>query len=63
MDERSPSPRAARRCSEWLRVCRELGWRGPDTMAMLCDLWWKYHDDDGNLYPPGQSRPTVSEKP
>jgi hypothetical protein len=26
-------------------------------MPFLCDLWWKYHDDDGQLYPSGQSRP------
>jgi hypothetical protein len=50
------SPNAARACSKWLDTCRELGWRRED-MPFLCDLWWKYHDDDGQLYPSGQSRP------
>lgn len=48
--ERRPTNLGAKRCSAWLSKCKELGWL-PSQMGMLCDLWWEYHDDNGNLTP------------
>jgi hypothetical protein len=49
-DGRNPTSNAARKCAEWLRWCRENGWPAEAT-GRLCDLWWEFHDDDGNLVP------------
>jgi len=54
-----PTLKAAKDCSNWLRACSDLGWRKED-MGRLADLWWEFHDDEGNLYPPGQTRPVVN---
>lgn len=40
--------RAARECAEWLGACLRLGWRQSD-LDFLEALWWKYHDERGNL--------------
>lgn len=40
--------KAIRECGEWLAACRRLGWRLED-LDTLEALWWKYHDDHGNL--------------
>jgi hypothetical protein len=39
---------AIRGCAEWLAACRRLGWRYED-LDFLEALWWKYHDERGNL--------------
>lgn len=47
---RHPSAHAARKCAEWLTWCRENGWPREST-GRLADIWWKFHDDQGNLMP------------
>lgn len=44
----SPTPNAAQNCAEWLKWCRRNGWPKEST-SRLCDLWWEFHDDEGNL--------------
>ena len=39
---------ALRGCAEWLATCIRLGWRHED-LDFLEALWWKYHDERGNL--------------
>lgn len=49
MNERpAPTSLGARRCAEWLKTCKKLGWPA-STTAKLCDLWWEYHDENGRL--------------
>lgn len=43
--------RAVRLCGEWLAECLRLGWRR-DQLDALEELWWRYHDDRGNLIDP-----------
>jgi len=56
MNERTPTANAARKCAEWLKSCKAIGWTADET-SMLCDLWWQYHDDNGNLV----SSPSTSD--
>lgn len=51
MSDREPSINAARKCSEWLKWCRDNGWPASST-PRLCDLWWEFHDDNGKLVEP-----------
>ena len=43
-----PTKTAVRRCAEWLAYCLEIGWNKAD-LDFLESLWWKYHDERGNL--------------
>lgn len=43
-----PSSKAARNCAEWLKFCLDIGWPKP-SLDGLESLWWKYHDERGNL--------------
>jgi hypothetical protein len=60
MHERSPKTQAIKRCSEWLAYCKSIGWPA-SSMGRLCDIWWEFHDDDGNLRE--SSTPTVRTDP
>lgn len=51
MNDRRPTNLGAKRCSEWLSACKQLGWL-PSQMGMLCDMWWEHHDDNGVLIEP-----------
>lgn len=48
MSEDTRTLKAVRDCGEWLAECLRLGWRKTD-LDFLEALWWKYHDDQGNL--------------
>jgi hypothetical protein len=43
-----------RKCAEWLAACRRLGWRVED-LDDLEALWWRHHDDNGDLKLPAHS--------
>jgi len=36
-----------RLCLHWLDECKKLGWPD-DSMPELENLWWQYHNKDGN---------------
>lgn len=40
--------RALMACAEWLSYCLSIGFDKKD-LNQLEDLWWKYHDERGNL--------------
>jgi hypothetical protein len=40
--------KALTHCSFWLSYCLAIGWKKSD-LDFLESLWWKYHDDYGNL--------------
>jgi hypothetical protein len=46
---------AIRGCAEWLAACRRLGWRHED-LDFLESLWWKHHDERGQLIEHAASR-------
>ncbi len=60
MDERQPTATGARKCAEWLTWCRNNGWPG-SSLSKLCDLWWEFHDDSGNLIESSQSDAKVND--
>lgn len=35
-------------CFKWIQYCISIGWSLDDVNG-LEKLWWKYHDDYGNL--------------
>jgi len=35
-------------CAEWLAYCLKIGW-SRDDLDRLEEVWWEYHDEDGNL--------------
>ena len=35
-------------CANWLAYCLSIGWSKNDIDG-LENLWWQYHDDQGNL--------------
>lgn len=39
---------ALRKCAEWLYFCLSVGWKR-EQLHRLEELWWKYHDDRGNV--------------
>lgn len=39
---------ALKNCARWLAFCRQIGWPQED-LDRLEGLWWKYHDENGNL--------------
>jgi len=43
-----PSTKALMACARWLIACRSFGWPA-SSIKFLDELWWKYHDDHGNL--------------
>jgi len=47
-DTEQPTTRALKQCAEWLCKCLELGWP-KSALTDLEKLWWKYHDERGNL--------------
>lgn len=47
-ENRRPTNLGAKRCAAWLTACKKYGWP-TSSMSALCDLWWKYHDDNGEL--------------
>jgi hypothetical protein len=42
--------RAMRGIHAWLHFCLSIGWPR-SSLKGLTDLWWQYHDDEGNLTP------------
>lgn len=51
--------RAIRMFQAWMNLCEEFGWcKDRAARNKVADLWWQYHDDNGDVYPPGQERPT-----
>jgi hypothetical protein len=44
----TPRPKALQACANWLAYCLQIGWPRSD-LDRLESLWWKYHDDNGNL--------------
>ena len=40
--------RAMRGIHAWLHYCLSIGWPR-SSLKGLTDLWWKYHDEQGNL--------------
>jgi hypothetical protein len=55
VSDEATSPRhktkALRTCAEWLAYCLKLGWPKSDLNELEA-LWWQYHDENGNLFPP-----------
>jgi hypothetical protein len=45
---RKPSTIGVKRYLVFIRKMKEVGWSKAE-MPALTDLYWKYHDDDGNL--------------
>lgn len=45
------SPKALKECVRWLGFCRKIGFKTEEVDA-LDRLWWRYHDEDGNLLVP-----------
>jgi hypothetical protein len=39
---------ATRACAEWLAYCLSIGWNKAQ-LDELEALWWKHHDEQGNL--------------
>ena len=48
-------PQAVIDCQKWLIECLRLGWNRAQ-LKELEDLWWKYHDDEGLIFPLGKVR-------
>lgn len=46
--DRRPSRTAIWACAEWLDFCIRIGWE-KSLLDKLEELWWKHHDDNGNL--------------
>lgn len=44
----TPQKKAIQVCAVWLQYCLRLGW-SKDSLDALETLWWKYHDENGNL--------------
>jgi hypothetical protein len=42
------SKEAIRKCAEWLAYCLSIGF-DKASLKELESLWWKYHDNKGNL--------------
>lgn len=40
--------RALRACAYWLSFCLKIGW-SKESLDGLEKLWWRHHDDSGNL--------------
>lgn len=40
--------KGARKCAEWLSYCLSIGW-SKNQLDELEKLWWKYHDENGNI--------------
>jgi len=40
--------KAIKTCSYWLSYCIKIGWNKND-IDQLEELWWKFHDDNGNI--------------
>lgn len=51
MSERNPTYHAREACKRFLQDCIALGWKAGQMVA-LEKLWWKYHDDEGDLVVP-----------
>lgn len=51
--------KAQKELLEWLRFCKEIGWR-EKQMPGLTDIWWRWHGDDGQLL--AVERQPVSEE-
>lgn len=45
--------KANKACAKWLSYCLSIGW-SEDELDALERLWWKYHDDFGNLIKSGK---------
>jgi hypothetical protein len=43
--------KAIREYRQWIDYCKAMGWPEKD-LAALADIWWKYHDDNGELITP-----------
>lgn len=59
-DSRRPTNRGARKCLEWIKACQDIGWP-KSTIPSLVDIWWEYHDDDGNLIESSAQGKTVTK--
>ena len=47
-EQRNPTRRAVQLCADWLSMCLRIGWKRTDLDALQA-IWWRYHDDEGNL--------------
>lgn len=45
---RQRSRRALQACATWLAYCLGLGW-GRGELDDLEQIWWRWHDENGNL--------------
>ena len=54
------SQQGMRKFKEWIALLKEQGW-SLDDQKFLMDFWWKHHDDDGVIFPPGVVRPSAGE--
>ncbi len=43
-----PTRKGIKKCAEWLAYCLKIGWEKEHINA-LEKLWWKHHDENGNL--------------
>ena len=51
--EKNPTPpnatrQAIMKCAGFLDECLRIGWK-KSSLDFLQNLWWKYHDHEGNL--------------
>ena len=46
---------AIRKFKEWMFFLEQEQWP-EEARKALADLWWKHHDDKGELYPPAVTR-------
>ena len=45
---REMSRKGIKLCAEWLAYCLKISW-SRDDLDRLEEVWWEYHDEDGNL--------------
>ncbi len=46
--DRRPTRKAVWDCAVWLDFCVRIGWE-KSALDRLSEIWWQYHDDEGNL--------------
>ncbi len=44
----NPTTKSVMKCADFLSACLSYGWLKAD-LDWLQELWWRYHDDSGNL--------------
>ncbi len=48
MKQEDKTRKGIQKCAEWLSYCISIGW-SKDDLDGLENIWWQYHDGNGNL--------------